>query len=102
MLLDVADLRIAIGDAKPVDGLSFSLDQGQRLGIVGDSGSGKSLVALAIAQRARGDDDLLDLAFADGLLVIGRAEGRVEGEQERAGEQRTLDIHKFLQPQADG
>jgi len=28
--------------------------------------------------------------------------GRVEGEQERAGEQRTLDIHKFLQPQADG
>lgn len=49
MLLEVAHLRIAIGDLKPVDGLSFSLDRGQRLGLVGDSGSGKSLVALAIA-----------------------------------------------------
>ena len=49
MLLEVADLRIAFGGSKPVDGLSFSIERGQRLGVVGDSGSGKSLVGLAIA-----------------------------------------------------
>lgn len=49
MLLEVRDLAVALGGAQPVNGLSFSLDRGQRLGLVGDSGSGKSLVALAIA-----------------------------------------------------
>lgn len=49
MLLEVNELRIALGGQTPVDGLSFSLDRGQRLGLIGVSGSGKSLVALALA-----------------------------------------------------
>jgi peptide/nickel transport system ATP-binding protein len=49
MLLEVRDLIVALGSAQPVNGLTFSLDRGQRLGLVGDSGSGKSLVGLAIA-----------------------------------------------------
>lgn len=50
MLLEVADLSIITADGqRPVNGLGFSLDSGQRLALVGESGTGKSLVALAIA-----------------------------------------------------
>ena len=50
MLLEVADLSIITADGqRPVNGLGFSLDAGQRLALVGESGTGKSLVALAVA-----------------------------------------------------
>jgi peptide/nickel transport system ATP-binding protein len=51
-ILDVRDLaiEIATGDGviRPVDGLGFSLLPGRTLAIVGESGCGKSLTALAI------------------------------------------------------
>lgn len=47
-LLTVRDLRIAFPGATAVDGLSFSLEAGESLGIAGESGSGKTQTALAI------------------------------------------------------
>jgi peptide/nickel transport system ATP-binding protein len=47
-LLQVNDLRIAIKGHIAVDGISFRLDQGEIVGIVGESGCGKSLTALSI------------------------------------------------------
>lgn len=47
-LVDVDKLRIQAGGSVLVDDLSFSLSPGQRLGIIGESGSGKSLSALAL------------------------------------------------------
>jgi peptide/nickel transport system ATP-binding protein len=52
MLLDVADLAIDLpapdGWRRIVDRISFSLDEGESLGVVGESGSGKTMTALAI------------------------------------------------------
>ncbi len=51
-LLEVRDLRVAFatddGEFPAVDGLSFSLRAGSTLGLVGESGCGKSVTALSI------------------------------------------------------
>ena len=53
MLLEVKDLNIEFHDhdvpERVVHDVSFSLDEGEILGIVGESGSGKSMTAMAIA-----------------------------------------------------
>lgn len=48
MTLDVQDLTIDIDGRRVVDGVSFSVPDGARVGLIGESGSGKSLTALAI------------------------------------------------------
>ncbi|GAA2920161.1 peptide/nickel transport system ATP-binding protein [Microbacterium keratanolyticum] len=48
MSLEVRDLVIEIEGRRVVDGVSFSVPDGARLGLIGESGSGKSLTALAI------------------------------------------------------
>ena len=56
-LLDVRDLKIAFYDTTPptevVKGISFSLEEGETLGIVGESGSGKTQTALSILHLLR-------------------------------------------------
>ncbi len=48
MTLSVQDLAIEIDGRRVVDGISFEVPDGARLGLIGESGSGKSLTALAI------------------------------------------------------
>ena len=47
-LLEIEDLRVEFGAAAPVDGVSLALDAGRTLGLVGESGCGKTLTALAV------------------------------------------------------
>src|SRR4029077_16860351 len=51
-LLEVRDLRTSFflegGEARAVNGVSFSLDAGRVLGLVGESGCGKSVTALSL------------------------------------------------------
>jgi len=53
-LLEVSDLRTYFhtdaGTAKAVDGVSFAIRKGEVLGIVGESGCGKSVTSLSIMQ----------------------------------------------------
>lgn len=51
-LLEVRDLKTHfvtdLGTVRAVDGASFTLEQGQTLGIVGESGCGKSIMSRSI------------------------------------------------------
>ncbi len=72
-LLDVRDLKTVFGagdDAvTAVDGISFSLEDGESLGIIGESGSGKTVTAFSI----------LRLVSRPGRIVEGSI--RFEGEE---------------------
>ncbi|GAA4773261.1 ABC transporter ATP-binding protein [Microbacterium gilvum] len=46
-LLEVSGLTIRSASAAPVRDVSFAVDAGERLGVIGESGSGKSLTSLA-------------------------------------------------------
>jgi peptide/nickel transport system ATP-binding protein len=56
-VLRVADLRVRYhtprGTVKAVEDVSFSLFQGEKLGLVGESGSGKSTIALSLMRLIR-------------------------------------------------
>jgi ATP-binding ABC transporter protein len=49
-LLEIEDLRVTFGRRRKVavDGVSFTLGERERLGIIGQSGSGKTVIALSV------------------------------------------------------
>ena len=47
-VLEVDDLTVRVGSTEVVRGISFDLAAGQRTGLIGESGSGKTLTALAL------------------------------------------------------
>lgn len=53
-LIEIKDLRVEFdvraGIVKAVDGLSFNINRGETLGVIGESGCGKSMTARAILQ----------------------------------------------------
>ena len=65
LILDVKDLRVHFhieqGIVRAVDGVSFSLERGKTLGIVGESGCGKTVTALSL------------------MLLHPQPEGKIEG-----------------------
>src|SRR5258708_33575720 len=54
-LLEVKDLKVSFrtedGLVRAVDGISFSVDEGEVVGIVGDSGSDKSVTMMSVMRR---------------------------------------------------
>lgn len=58
-ILKVEDLRVHFRDAAPgrfaVDGISFSIEEGEIVGLVGESGSGKTVTAMSISGLLPGE-----------------------------------------------
>ncbi len=54
VLIEIQDLRVEFdvraGIVKAVDGVSFNINRGETLGVIGESGCGKSITARAILQ----------------------------------------------------
>ncbi|MBJ6989053.1 ABC transporter ATP-binding protein [Devosia sp. MC521] len=63
-LIELENLTIHFGSYAAVDGLSLSIAKGERFGIIGESGSGKSMTAMAIAGL------LPDLAKVSGRILF--------------------------------
>ncbi len=64
-----------VGHVRAVDGISFSVEEGQTLGIVGESGSGKTTLGLLVMR-------LLRLTSGD-ILYRGESITDLEGEKKR-------------------
>ncbi|RJO70707.1 ABC transporter ATP-binding protein [Nocardia panacis] len=48
-LLEVTGLRVRLGGRIVLDGIDIGIDAGERVGVIGASGSGKSMLALAVS-----------------------------------------------------
>jgi oligopeptide/dipeptide ABC transporter ATP-binding protein len=83
MLLNVADLHVHFvardrwgvrGVAKALNGVSFALSEGEILGLVGETGAGKSLTALSIMGLLRPPAEIIGGSIRlDGRELVGLA-----------------------------
>lgn len=48
MVVEITGLRIAVGGREIVHGVDLTIDDGERVGLIGSSGSGKSMIARAV------------------------------------------------------
>lgn len=76
-LLEVRDLHVrfpsAEGPVDAVDRVSFSIRPGERLGIVGESGAGKSVTALAVMGLLPASADVSGEVLFEGTELLGRS-----------------------------
>jgi len=82
-LLEVSDLRTFFktreGEVHAVDGVSFSVEEGKTLGIVGESGCGKSVTALSIMGLVQSPGRVVSgTAVFDGRELTTLSEGELE------------------------
>lgn len=77
MSLAVRDLRITFGGETVVDGVSFDVPHGARVGLIGESGSGKSLTALAILGLLPDGAEATGSITWDGTELLGMPERRL-------------------------
>ncbi|MGH2595383.1 MAG: ABC transporter ATP-binding protein [Actinomycetota bacterium] len=87
-LLDVRDLHVWFdlprhGELHAVQGVSFELDPGQRVGLVGESGCGKTTTILALMGLLPPSASVAGQVFLDGVDVMAEAE-------------RTIRPHRWL------
>ncbi|UYO95821.1 ABC transporter ATP-binding protein [Microbacterium sp. M28] len=83
-VLEVRGLRVAFGARTVVDGVSFAVESGQCVAIVGESGAGKTLTARAMLGLTPSDAvvtaEKLDVAGTDARRLDERAWRRLRGD----------------------
>ncbi|MFT4109740.1 ABC transporter ATP-binding protein [Propionicimonas sp.] len=84
-LLEVRDLKVSFGRrrAEAVRGVGFTLQPGERLGVIGESGSGKTVTALAVMGLLPETAHLSGSVVLDGTELVGldeRSLSRLRGD----------------------
>jgi len=88
-ILDMRDVRLSLGDKLLIDGLTFSLTRGARVGVIGPNGCGKtSLLRLVLGE----------LSVESGLVNLGKNSRIAYFDQAREG----LDDDKSVQENVAG
>jgi oligopeptide/dipeptide ABC transporter ATP-binding protein len=81
-VVDVEDLRTHLvtrwGTIRAVDGVSFSVGQGETLGLVGESGSGKSMTCLSIVRLAPRPAAISGSVRLDGEELLAKSEREMQ------------------------
>lgn len=70
-LLDVSGLTVSAGRRRLVDDVSFTISAGERVGVIGESGSGKSVTSLAVTGLLADSLSAAGSVLLDGTQVIG-------------------------------
>ena len=79
MSLEIQDLSVTIAGRRVVDGVSFSLPDGARLGLIGESGSGKSMTALAVLGLAPLAAEVTGSIKLNGRELVGLSDRELAG-----------------------
>jgi peptide/nickel transport system ATP-binding protein len=83
-VLEVRDLTVRFGATAVVDGVSFDIERGRRLAIIGESGSGKTLSALSVIGLVPDSASVSGSVRFDGRELLGRSDrelSKLRGEQ---------------------
>jgi peptide/nickel transport system ATP-binding protein len=76
-LLAVENLSLAIGDFPILDDVDLGVEAGQILGLIGESGSGKSMTALAVMQLLPPEATTAGSVRLDGRQLLGAPEAEM-------------------------
>ncbi|MCK5397918.1 MAG: ABC transporter ATP-binding protein [Thermoplasmata archaeon] len=88
-LLEVEDLKVYFeivrGQVKAVDGVSFKLEKGETMGLVGESGCGKTTAAFAITRLLPDNGDIVGGTITfDGRVIAGSEEEKSLSKRKKA------------------
>ena len=78
-MINLQNLSKSFGEAKIIRNISFTVDKGEVLSIIGPSGSGKSTMLRIITQLERADDGMLEV---DGDVLFRSMDGRAVYEKD--------------------
>jgi peptide/nickel transport system ATP-binding protein len=78
-VLEVRNLQVCTGEGAIVDGISFVLTKGEVLALIGESGSGKTTIALALMGHVRSGCRITGGSIVfEGRDLVGLADGALE------------------------
>jgi len=104
-MLEVKDLkvyyRILKGTVRAVDGVSFSLDRGQTMGLVGESGCGKTTAAFAITRLLPSNGYVVGGEVVFDGVVVGRADLPTEMNEALKKEKWLNEVDNILKKRED-
>ena len=76
-LLEIEDLSVAIGATRIIKNLSLQVEAGEILGLVGASGSGKSMTALAVMQLLPQSASMTGMVRLRGETLTGNTDAQM-------------------------